>query len=55
MRTKGSCEHTALFDALVTVLDGECEVWIAGKISPMRAGETIIFPAGVPPRALRDL
>jgi quercetin dioxygenase-like cupin family protein len=45
---EGLSEHTAPFDALVTILDGECEVWVAGKISPMRAGETIIFPAGVP-------
>jgi quercetin dioxygenase-like cupin family protein len=45
---EGLSEHTAPFDALVTILDGECEVWVAGKISPMRTGETIIFPAGVP-------
>jgi quercetin dioxygenase-like cupin family protein len=45
---EGLSEHTAPFDALVTILDGECEVWVAGKIFPMRTGETIIFPAGVP-------
>jgi quercetin dioxygenase-like cupin family protein len=45
---EGLSEHTAPFDALVTILDGECEVWIAGQTYQMKTGETIIFPAGVP-------
>jgi len=45
---EGLSEHTAPFDALVTILDGECEVWIAGKTCVLKAGESIIFPAGVP-------
>jgi quercetin dioxygenase-like cupin family protein len=45
---EGLSEHTAPFDALVTILDGECEVWVAGKTFPMKTGETIIFPAGAP-------
>ncbi|AGB02285.1 cupin domain-containing protein [Methanoregula formicica] len=45
---EGLSEHTAPFDAVVTILDGECEVWVAGKIYQMKTGETIIFPAGVP-------
>jgi len=45
---EGLSEHMAPFDALVTILDGECEVWIAGQTYAMRTGETIIFPAGVP-------
>ena len=45
---EGLSEHTAPFDALVTILEGECEVWIAGITSRMRTGETIIFPAGIP-------
>jgi quercetin dioxygenase-like cupin family protein len=45
---EGLSEHTAPFDALVTILDGECEVWVAGNTFPMKTGETIIFPAGVP-------
>ena len=45
---EGLSEHTAPFDALVTILDGECEVWVAGKTFQMKTGETIIFPAGVP-------
>jgi quercetin dioxygenase-like cupin family protein len=45
---EGLSEHTAPFDALVTILDGECEVWVAGQTYTMKTGETIIFPAGVP-------
>jgi len=45
---EGLSEHTAPFDALVTILDGECEVWVAGQTYRMKTGETIIFPAGVP-------
>jgi len=45
---EGLSEHTAPFDALVTILDGECEVWVAGNTFQMKTGETIIFPAGVP-------
>ncbi len=45
---EGLSEHTAPFDAMVTILDGECEVWVAGKTLPMKSGDTIIFPANVP-------
>jgi len=45
---EGLSEHTAPFDAVVTILDGECEVWVAGETSQMREGDTIIFPANVP-------
>ncbi len=45
---EGLSEHTAPFDAVVTILDGECEVWVAGKTHQMKEGETIIFPANVP-------
>jgi quercetin dioxygenase-like cupin family protein len=45
---EGLSEHTAPFDAMVTILDGECEVWIAGKTFQMKEGETIIFPANIP-------
>ncbi len=45
---EGLSEHTAPYDAVVTILDGECEVWIAGETHHMSAGETIIFPADVP-------
>jgi len=45
---EGLSEHSAPFDALVTILEGECEVWVAGKTFVMKEGDTIIFPANVP-------
>ena len=45
---EGLSEHTAPFDAIVTILDGECEVWVSGQTYPMKEGDTIIFPANVP-------
>ena len=40
-------EHTAPFDALVMVLDGEAEVTIGGKGMQVRAGEVVLMPANV--------
>jgi len=45
---QGLSEHTAPFDALVELLDGEAEVTIAGKPRRVKAGEFIIMPAEVP-------
>ena len=45
---EGLSEHTAPFDAMVTILDGECEVWVAGTTHKMTVGDTIIFPANIP-------
>ena len=45
---EGLSEHTAPFDAVVTILDGECEVWVSGQTYQMKEGDTIIFPANVP-------
>jgi len=45
---EGLSEHTAPFDAVVTILEGECEVWVSGQTFPMKEGETIIFPANAP-------
>ena len=45
---EGLSEHTAPYDAVVTILDGQCEVWVAGTTHQMREGDTIIFPANVP-------
>ena len=41
-------EHTAPFDALVHVLDGEAEIYISGQLFQLKAGEAIIMPAGQP-------
>ena len=43
---QGLSEHTAPFDALTFVLEGEAEVTIAGKPSQLKAGELILMPAG---------
>ncbi|MCQ9206364.1 MAG: cupin domain-containing protein [Omnitrophica bacterium] len=45
---QGLSEHTAPFDALVYVCDGEAEITISGKVHNLKAGETIIMPAGKP-------
>jgi len=41
-------EHTAPFDALVQILDGEADIIIAGKSNLLSAGEMIIMPANKP-------
>ncbi len=51
---QGLSEHTAPFDALVYVIDGEAEVAIAGKPFVVRAGQMIIMPAHQP-HALKAL
>jgi len=45
---QGLSEHTAPFDALVELLDGEAEITISGKPRKVKAGEFIIMPAGRP-------
>ncbi len=45
---QGLSEHTAPFDALVYVLDGETEITISGKAHHLQAGDMIIMPAGEP-------
>ncbi len=47
-------EHTAPYDALVHVLDGEVEVRIAGKPYSLKSGDAIIMPAN-DPHALKAL
>jgi quercetin dioxygenase-like cupin family protein len=41
-------EHTAPFDALVHVLDGQVEIKISGKSHLLAAGEAIVMPANQP-------
>jgi quercetin dioxygenase-like cupin family protein len=45
---EGLSEHSAPFDALLTVTDGEAEVTIAGTPFTVRTGEMIILPANKP-------
>lgn len=51
---QGLSEHTAPFDALVQVVEGEAEVTISGQPHPLHAGEMILMPAGQP-HALKAL
>jgi quercetin dioxygenase-like cupin family protein len=41
-------EHTAPFDALVHVLDGEAEIRISGEPFHLKDGDAIIMPADKP-------
>ncbi|GAP44719.1 protein containing Cupin domain [Lentimicrobium saccharophilum] len=41
-------EHTAPFDAMIQVTEGEAEIVIGGIINQLTAGQTIIMPANVP-------
>jgi quercetin dioxygenase-like cupin family protein len=45
---QGLSEHTAPFDALVYILDGEAEIVISRKPYRLREGEMIIMPANHP-------
>jgi quercetin dioxygenase-like cupin family protein len=45
---QGLSEHTAPFDALVHVLEGEVEITIAGKLHRLQSGEMILMPAQQP-------
>jgi quercetin dioxygenase-like cupin family protein len=41
-------EHTAPFEVLVLVLEGEVEIKISGQLYPLNAGDAIIMPANEP-------
>lgn len=45
---QGLSEHTAPFDAMVQVLDGEVEISISGRPYHLRSGEMIVMPANKP-------
>jgi quercetin dioxygenase-like cupin family protein len=45
---QGLSEHTAPFDALVCILDGQAEIIISGKPHMLKQGEMIIMPADEP-------
>lgn len=51
---QGLSEHTAPFDALVCILDGEVEISISGESHHLKSGEMIIMPGGKP-HALKAL
>lgn len=45
---EGLSEHTAPFDALVLVTDGEADIEVAGESFKVGQGETIVLPANRP-------
>ena len=45
---QGLSEHTAPYDALVYLLDGEVDITISGKTYNLKDSETIIMPANQP-------
>ena len=47
-KDQGLSEHSAPFDALVQILDGEMKITISGKPYSVKSGEFIIMPANDP-------
>lgn len=45
---QGLSEHTAPFDAVVEIVEGEAAITISGQVFHLEAGEMIIMPAGEP-------
>jgi quercetin dioxygenase-like cupin family protein len=45
---EGLSEHTAPFDALVQVVDGEAEITVSGTVHRVCAGEILLMPADDP-------
>ncbi len=45
---EGLSEHTAPFDAMVYIIDGQAEVTISDNQNRLKAGEMIIMPANEP-------
>ena len=45
---EGLSEHTAPFDALVTILAGRASIAIGGETVEALAGQSVLMPAGVP-------
>jgi quercetin dioxygenase-like cupin family protein len=45
---QGLSEHTAPFDAVVEIVDGEAEITVSGKTVTAGAGELVVMPAEEP-------
>ncbi|PKP04347.1 MAG: cupin domain-containing protein [Bacteroidetes bacterium HGW-Bacteroidetes-9] len=41
-------EHTAPFDAMIQIVEGEAEILIGGEPNKMKEGDVIIMPANIP-------
>ncbi len=44
---QGLTEHTAPFDAVIHILDGEAQIIIGGNSNLVKKGESVIIPANV--------
>lgn len=44
---QGLSEHTAPFDAVVQILDGEAQITIGGEPQTVNSGDMLIMPANV--------
>jgi quercetin dioxygenase-like cupin family protein len=45
---EGLSEHTAAYDALLYLLEGEATVTVSGVTNQMKDGEALVLPAGKP-------
>jgi quercetin dioxygenase-like cupin family protein len=45
---QGLSEHTAPFDGLVQMLEGEADITISGQLHRVQGGEMILMPANQP-------
>ncbi len=45
---EGLSEHTAPFDALVYIIDGEAKITIDKEVFHTKAGEVLVMPADIP-------
>lgn len=45
---QGLSEHTAPYDAMVEIIDGEADITISGKVHQLKEGDIIIMPANQP-------
>jgi quercetin dioxygenase-like cupin family protein len=45
---EGLSEHTAAFDALVVMVDGEAEISVGGAMHRVPAGSLLRLPANIP-------
>jgi quercetin dioxygenase-like cupin family protein len=53
-KNQGLSEHTALYDALVMITDGQAEITVSGVKHEIKAGEMLLMPANSP-HALKAL
>jgi quercetin dioxygenase-like cupin family protein len=53
-RGQGLSEHTAPYDAVVEILEGEAHLVIGGKDVCAAAGQLVIMPANVPHQVRAD-